>query len=364
MNNDPIVEHTDLLQLEAHLLSSRVHQLSTLRHRLPGTDSAGLLPIIEEFAAAVEELRAAEEELRQQSIQLSTAQGALEEERRRYQELFDFAPDAYFLTDAKGVIREANHAVSSLVGFARRYVVGKPLAAFVAPGEQPDFQTRLARLRSAGGSGVQEWEQRLRPRRRQQELVAAIRAAPIRDAGGRLTGIRWMLRDVTEHRQTEDELRRASAELERRVRERTAQLESANRVNAAWLAQELAASAAAIERYERLLLRAHEAVFQATPDGRLLSVNPAAARLLGYDSPEELIEADSSGRSPVVDSSQRRALLQRLMEAGELNDVEVELHTQDGGRRRLALRAWAVRDAEGALRAIEGCLIDPARAAL
>ena len=35
-----------------------------------------------------------------------------------------------------------------------------------------------------------------------------------------------------------------------------------------------------------------EGMFQVTPDGRLLTVNPALARIAGYDSPEEMMKTD------------------------------------------------------------------------
>ncbi len=50
---------------------------------------------LEELNTALEELRVAEEEIRQQNQELIDIRFALEVERQRYKELFDFAPDAY-----------------------------------------------------------------------------------------------------------------------------------------------------------------------------------------------------------------------------------------------------------------------------
>ena len=63
----------------------------------------------------LEELRTAEEELRAQNEELRTAQAALQDERRRYAELFDVAPDAVFVTDADGRIVEANSAALQML---------------------------------------------------------------------------------------------------------------------------------------------------------------------------------------------------------------------------------------------------------
>ena len=63
---------------------------------------------VEDLKAALEELRGAEEEMRQQNEELSSTRLQLDLERRRYQELFDFAPGAYLVTDLSGIVRQAN----------------------------------------------------------------------------------------------------------------------------------------------------------------------------------------------------------------------------------------------------------------
>ena len=45
------------------------------------------------------------------------------------------------------------------------------------------------------------------------------------------------------------------------------------------------------EKYRGIFENAIEGIFQSTPEGRFLSVNPAMARTLGYDSPEEVVSA-------------------------------------------------------------------------
>ena len=43
------------------------------------------------------------------------------------------------------------------------------------------------------------------------------------------------------------------------------------------------------QKYRSLFENAVEGVFQSSPEGRFLTVNPALARMLGYSSPEDVI---------------------------------------------------------------------------
>jgi len=67
----------------------------------------------------------------------------------------------------------------------------------------------------------------LRPNGTRVHLQA--RAIPRKDASGRVVGLFGTVQDITERKQTEEKIQRLNAELEHRVIERTAQLETANK---------------------------------------------------------------------------------------------------------------------------------------
>src|SRR6185436_14047582 len=58
---------------------------------------------------------------------------------------------------------------------------------------------------------------------------ANVVLTPLRDAKGAICGFSEVIRDITERKKHQEQLRRFNAELERRVVERTAQLETANK---------------------------------------------------------------------------------------------------------------------------------------
>src|SRR5262249_49873578 len=73
----------------------------------------------------VEELRVAGEERQRQDDAIRAWRRAQEEERARYQDLFEHAPDAYLVTDPQGVIREANRKAVDLFNLRRGFLIGK-----------------------------------------------------------------------------------------------------------------------------------------------------------------------------------------------------------------------------------------------
>jgi PAS domain-containing protein len=92
----------------AHEIKSDIEQLrrktDVLQDRICNLDSGSLSSealsqALEELNVSLEELSSAEEELIEQSRILHDANQALEAERQRYQELFDFAPHGYLVTN-------------------------------------------------------------------------------------------------------------------------------------------------------------------------------------------------------------------------------------------------------------------------
>lgn len=108
-------------------------RLVALQGRAEGTPLGQqdlLIEAFDEFQTTLEELLVAEEELRAANEDMAAAREAVEIERQRYQDLFEFAPDGYLVTDTNGVIQEANCAVAQLLNVSQKFLVGKPLYIF------------------------------------------------------------------------------------------------------------------------------------------------------------------------------------------------------------------------------------------
>jgi len=109
----------------------------------------------EQMQTKLEVAMIVEEQLLLQNQQLA-------ESYQHYYNLFDSLPIAYLVTDANGVILEANAAIAQLLNVPRRYLAGKPLALYVAEGDRSDFRTNLNQLFQT--NGIQVWQMNLCPR--------------------------------------------------------------------------------------------------------------------------------------------------------------------------------------------------------
>lgn len=99
-------------------------------------------------------------------------------------------------------------------------------------------------------------------------------------------------------------------------------------------------------RYRNIFENAVDGIFQSTPEGRLISANPAFARIMGYDSADELM---SDIKDIIPDSSaasdRLRQLLEKL-ESGPVSGFEIEISRKDGSIGWIALNARKGADEE------------------
>lgn len=89
-------------------------------------------------------------------------------------------------------------------------------------------------------------------------------------------------------------------------------------------------------------------VFTLTPDDKMASTNPALARMLGYDSPQELIKSVTDiERQFYADPSDREEIKSLLKEQGVVINRACRLHRRNGTQFQGKLIIRTVRDTEG-----------------
>jgi diguanylate cyclase (GGDEF)-like protein/PAS domain S-box-containing protein len=105
--------------------------------------------------------------------------------------------------------------------------------------------------------------------------------------------------------------------------------------------------------YESVL----EGVYQFSPDGKVLAVNPAFLKLLGYANAEEVYALPGVG-SLYWDSAARATFVQELERVGEVHTAETLLRRRDGSQLVVLESARVVRDEHQQVLAYEGTIAD------
>ncbi len=110
------------------------------------------------------------------------------------------------------------------------------------------------------------------------------------------------------------------------------------------------------EEYRNIFESAVEGLYRVTPDGsRFLTANPAAARILGYESPEELISTMNDIATQIyANPSDREEALRLMREQGYLKDFMVQCRHKDGSIVWCSFSARIVRDDQGNILYHEG----------
>ncbi len=99
-----------------------------LREREQSSDKSSFP---ENFAELIHELEVHQIELEMQHTELGNAYRSLEKSRNQYNDLFDFAPVGYMVTDREGVIHQANLTIAVMIGIDRGELIGRKFSSFL-----------------------------------------------------------------------------------------------------------------------------------------------------------------------------------------------------------------------------------------
>jgi PAS domain S-box-containing protein len=258
----------------------------------------------QDLAQTVHELEVSQVELEMQNVELRASQRYLEEARERYRLLFEVAPIAYVTLDAEGAIQAANTMASGLLRVARPQLIGRPLSAFVDPGDAIKFET----FRREVLSRSVHRRSRLRFRDPILAETPTFRVDAVADL------------PTTTPRLTRVALTDISA-----------------------LVEMQAALAASDAQTSAILETAADAIISFDDQGRVIAFNSAAERLLGYKAAVVMGKGVSyHSRSDLAPLPGRRREMVVVDRAG--NDVPVECSVAEvevGGR---MVRTESMRD--------------------
>lgn len=146
-------------------------------------------------------------------------QQALQESETRYRALVEQASDAIAVYDEAGRLSEVNTRASEMTGYTREELLAMNVSQVIAPEDLASTPLRIEALRN-GQAMIGE---RVLCRKDGSYLPVELSARMLKDGS-----IQTILRDITQRKLAEEQIKRLNVDLEKRVQERTSDLQQAN----------------------------------------------------------------------------------------------------------------------------------------
>jgi PAS domain S-box-containing protein len=246
---------------------------------------------------------------------------ALQESEARFRGVFEQATVGIALVTLAGQFSLINRRFCELLGYPESELRQLTNLDVTHPDDQVTSIVEIRRLLTGETASFSVDKRYIR--KDGQIQWGNLTCSPIYNPQGELQYLLGVLLDISERKQAEENLRIAE------------------------------------ENYRSIFENALEGIFQSTPDGRFISVNPAMARIYGYASPEEMLTSITDiGRQTFVDSAERDELKRLLNEQGQLKGLEYQIYRKDSSIIWIEENTRVVKDAEGNVLYYEGIIQD------
>jgi len=247
---------------------------------------------------------------------------ALSQSEAKYRSIFENAVEGIFQSTPDSDLIAVNPAMARIFGYASPEEmvadvtnIGHQL--YINSKDRHKFQQLLEK------DGIVEGFESQFYRKDRSALWGSLNVRAVKDPAGNVLFYEGTLVDITARKTAEEELKKSE------------------------------------EKYRNIFENAQEGIFQITPEGRYLSVNPALARIHGFNSPDEMIHSVTDIAHQLYVDPSRRAELKRLTEErGFVKDFEIMMRRKDLSLQWVSVNSHAVFDNNGNILYYEGTLQD------
>ncbi len=234
------------------------------------------------------------------------AERDLRQSEERFQGIFANVKDAIFIETPEGRILDVNKATCDLLGYTREELLTMDVAGIVPPEIAAHLSKTIRKTTIEKGVYVES-----------ESLTKDGRRIPVEvsntlvEMGGERRVVA-ILRDITERKRAEAELKRYQEHLEELVAQRTAELVESE------------------DRLRKIFEFTKDAIFVEKPTGEIVDVNQATCAMLGYTK-DELLTMDVAGVvPPEVAATLAKTIQHRTVQEGVY--IETEDMRKDGRR--------------------------------
>jgi PAS domain S-box-containing protein len=246
------------------------------------------------------------------------AEKGLRESEEKFRQLFDANPLPMWVYDIESLaFLEVNDAAISHYGYSREEFLSLTIADIRPIEEKPQLLANLAKATDRMVEHAGAWKHR----KKDGSLIDVEITFHVLDYAGR-RGRLVLALDVTERTLTEQARR------------------------------------AAEEKYRSIFENAAEGIYQSTPTGHFLAVNPAAAEILGFSSPEHLLQQTDRTSYGYVDPERFATFMRLVEEQDGVNKFESEVYRPDGSTIWVSENVRIVRGDKEEIRFFEGTIED------
>lgn len=237
------------------------------------------------------------------------AEEALRESEEKFRTAFHANPEAMTITTlADGVYLDVNNAFLRVTGFAREDVVGRKS---LDVGSWVTLEDRLRMVEVLNAHGRVEL-QNTSFRKKNGDIFFVHLSAELIEIG-KVQCVLATSQDITESKRVAEELRRSE------------------------------------EQHRSLIERAPYGICRISAQGRFLLVNPALARMLGYETPSELLELDLATQVYEDPAERARIISTVMQDMSKLPPIETRWKRRDGRIITVRLAGSPIRDGQGRL---------------